>query len=482
MDNDGSRKKPGLMLAVVAFIIPVLVILWGVVFAKLPALLPIIIATTIACLIGKLWGYSWDEMQKGMFDSIYRVHIAILILIAVGMLIGVWILAGTIPTIIYWGLKLISPSGYLVTAFLLCIVASTATGSSFGTMGTVGIALLGVGQALGYPLPLVVGAIVSGAYFGDKMSPVSDSTNIASSVCEVNLFSHIGSMMWTTIPAAVVTAVIYIIMGINHSGGSDLGADVTILLQSLETTFNLSLWTLVPPVLLILLAYRRVPAVPLLMVSVVLGAIVAALFQGQSMIAIINSTIKGYVGSSGVAQLDSLLTRGGINSITGTVMLLISAVSFGGVLEKIGVLGVIVDASLKWATTTGRLIVSVIFASYIMLIGTGSQAIAMIIPARAYAPVFKERGLHLRVLSRTVEDSGCIASPLLPWSVHAFYILGVLGVSAYEYAPYAFMCWIVPIFSIIYGYTGFAIWRADNSPIRKPAPEVKDSGNDSFLN
>lgn len=474
MITDGSTRKPGLIEAVVTFVIPVLVILWGTAVAKLPALLPIIIATAIASLVGKFWGYSWDDMQKGMFDSIYRVHIAILILIAVGMLIGVWILAGTIPTIIYWGLKLISPSSYLVTTFLLCIVASTATGTSFGTLGTVGIALLGVGQALGYPLPLVVGAIVSGAYFGDKMSPVSDSTNIASSVSEVDLFSHIGSMMWTTIPAAEVTAVIYVVMGMNHSGGSNLGADVTTLLQTLEVTFNLSLWTLVPPLLLIILAYRRVPAVPLLMASVVLGAIAAVIFQGQSMIDIINAAIKGYVGHSGVKQLDTLLTRGGINSITGTIMLLIAAVSFGGVLEKIRVLEVIVDASLKWATNTGRLIISVIFASYIMLIGTGSQAIAMIIPARAYAPVFKERGLHLRVLSRTVEDSGCIASPLLPWSVHAFYILGVLGVSAFEYAPYAIMCWLVPVFSITYGYTGFAIWRSDNTPVRKPAIGTKD--------
>ncbi|WP_425804255.1 Na+/H+ antiporter NhaC [Desulfitobacterium sp. Sab5] len=473
MITDGSSRKPGLIEAVVAFVIPVLIILWGTVVAKLPAILPLIIATAIACLFGKYLGYSWKDLQEGMFDSIYRVHIAIFILIAVGMLVGVWILAGTIPTIIYWGLKIISPSSYLVTTFILCIVASTMTGTSFGTMGTVGIALMGVGQALGYPLPLVVGAIVSGAYFGDKMSPASSSTNIASSVCEVDLFSHIGSMMWTTIPAAVVTAIIYALMGMNHNGGSNLGGDITTILQTLNATFNLSLWTLVPPLLLIILAYRRIPAVPLITLSVVLGAIVALIFQGQSIIAIFNSAVNGYVGHTGVKQLDNLLSRGGINSITSTVMLLIAAVSFGGVLEKTRILEVIVDASLKWATNTGRLIIAVLFASYIMLIGTGSQSVTMIIPGRAYAPVFRERGLHLRVLSRTVEDGGCIASPLVPWSVHAFYILGVLGVSAYEFAPYAFMCWIVPIFSITYGYTGFAIWRSDNSPVRKPVIGAK---------
>ncbi|SHN59415.1 Na+/H+ antiporter NhaC [Desulfitobacterium chlororespirans] len=473
MADESSTKKPGLIFAIVAFVIPVLFILWGTVMAKLPAILPLIIATVISCLFGKYLGYSWKDLQEGMSDSIQRVHIAVFILIVVGMLVGVWILSGTIPTIIYWGLKLISPSTYLVTTFILCIVASTMTGTSFGTMGTVGIALMGVGQALGYPLPLVVGAIVSGAYFGDKMSPASSSTNIASSVCEVDLFSHIGSMMWTTIPAAVVTAVIYAVMGMNYHSGSDLGGDIAVILQTLDLTFNLSLWTLVPPLVLIILAYRRTPAVPLMLLSVVLGALVALICQGQSIIAILNSSVSGYVGNTGVEQLDNLLSRGGINSITSTVMLLIAAVSFGGVLEKIRVLEVIVEASLKWAKNTGRLIIAVLFASYVMLIGTGSQSVSMIIPGRAYAPVFKERGLHLRVLSRTVEDGGCIASPLLPWGVHAFYILGVLGVSAYEYAPYAFMCWIVPIFSIIYGYTGIAIWRSDNSPVRKPALEMK---------
>lgn len=464
-----SSRKPGLLFAVVAFIVPVLVILWGTAIVKLPAILPLIVATIIACLFGKYLGYSWKDLQEGMFESIYRVHVAIFILIAVGMLVGVWILSGTIPTIIYWGLKLISPSSFLVTTFILCVVASTMTGTSFGTMGTVGIALLGVGQALGYPLPLVVGSIVSGAYFGDKMSPASSSTNIASSVCEVDLFSHIGSMMWTTVPAAVVTAIIYAVIGMNFHSGGNLGTDIATILQTLTTAFNLSLWTLVPPLVLIILAYRRVPAVPLIMLSVALGAVVALIFQGQSVLTILNSSVNGYVGNTGVEQLDSLLSRGGINSITSTVMLLIAAVSFGGVLEKIKVLEVIVDTSLKWATNTGRLIIAVLFASYIMLIGTGSQSVSMIIPGRAYAPVFKERGLNLRVLSRTVEDGGCIASPLLPWGVHAFYILGVLGVSAYEFAPYAFMCWIVPIFSIIYGYTGIAIWRSDNSSVRKPA-------------
>lgn len=462
---DNSRR-PTLVMALVAFVIPILVILYGTIFAKIPAVLPLITAAITACLFGKYFGYTWVELQDAMFSSVSRIMVVILLLMEVGMLIGVWILGGTIPMIIYWGLKLISAASFLATTFILCIVASTMTGTSFGTMGTVGIALVGVGQALGYPLPLVVGAIVSGAYFGDKMSPVSSSTQIASSICEVELFTHIGSMMWTTIPAAIITAIIYAILGMSHSADA-VASNLPQMLQVLEATFNMSIWTLVPPLLMLFLAYRRHPAIPTMMLCIILGGFLAWLLQEQSIQAITKSMIDGYTGKTGMKQLDSLLSRGGINSMAGTIMMLIAAVSFGGVLEKTRILEVLVEATVKWAHNTGRLIVSVLLAGYIMLIGTGSQMVTVIIPGRAFANTFKERNIHLRVLSRTLEDGGTIATPLLPWSVHSFYIMGVLGVSAWDFAPWAFMCWIVPIFSIIYGYTGFAIWRADGTSIRK---------------
>jgi len=463
--NEAARK-PSTLYALISFIIPVSIILYGTAILKVGAILPLVVATIIACLFALKLGYSWDEMQQGMFESISRVMIAILILIVVGMLIGVWILAGTIPTIIYWGLKLISPTSFLMTTFLICVVASTATGTSFGTMGTVGVALLGVGQALGYPPPMVVGAIVSGAYFGDKMSPVSDSTNITASVCEVDLFSHIASMMWTTIPAAVVSALIYLFLGMQHGAEGATAGNIPAILKTLEGQFNLSLLTLIPPFVLMFFAYRRMPAVPLLIMCVGVGILTAAVLQGAGVKPIAQSLMGGYASKSGVKQIDILLSRGGISSIMGTLVLLISGVAFGGVLEKMRTLETLIDATLRWAQTTGRLILSVIVSCYIILFGTGSQMVAVIIPGRAFAQAFKDRGLHLRVLSRTCEDGGTIGCPLIPWSVHAFYILGVLGVSAYEYAPYALLNWIVPLFSIAYGYTGFAIWKADGSSVR----------------
>ncbi len=461
-----AARKPSTLYALVSFLVPVSIILYGTAILKVGAILPLVVATIIACLFAAKLGYTWEEMQKGMFDSISRVMIAILILIVVGMLIGVWILCGTIPTIIYWGLTLISPTSFLMTTFLLCVVASTATGTSFGTMGTVGVALLGVGQALGYPLPMVVGAIVSGAYFGDKMSPVSDSTNITASVCEVELFPHIASMMWTTIPAAVVSALIYLFLGMHQGASGSAAGNIPLILKTLEGQFNLTLLTLLPPVVLMFFAYRRMPAVPLLILCVGVGILTAVVFQGSDIKSIAQSLMGGYASKSGVKQIDALLSRGGISSIMGTLVLLISGVAFGGVLEKMRTLETLIDATLRWAHNTGRLILSVIISCYIILVGTGSQMVAVIIPGRAFAQAFKDRNIHLRVLSRTCEDGGTIGCPLIPWSVHAFYIMGVLGVSAYEYAPYALLNWIVPLFSIIYGYTGFAVWRSDGTSIR----------------
>jgi NhaC family Na+:H+ antiporter len=460
-----ADKKPSLVMAGFSFVVPVVIILYGTAILKVGPILPLIMATAIACFFGAGFGYSWNEMQKGMFEAIARILVAILILIAVGMLIGAWILSGTIPTIIYLGLKLISPSSFLLTTFLLCVIASTATGTSFGTMGTVGVALTGVGQALGYPLPMVVGAIVAGAYFGDKMSPVSDSTNITASVCEVDLFSHIASMMWTTIPAAIVSAIIYMIMGMQHAGTSVEG-NIPVILQAIDAKFNLSLWTLLPPAVLMAFAYRRMPAVPLLFLCVATGLLTAWILQGSSTQEMIQAIMSGYKSSTGVKQVDALLSRGGVSSIMSTLVLLIAGVAFGGVLEKIRTLEVLIEASVQWAKNTGRLIVSILAAGYIMLLGTGSQMVAVIIPGRAFVPVFKERNIHLRVLSRTCEDGGTIGCPLIPWSVHAFYILAVLGVSAYDYAPYALLNWIVPLFSMLFGYTGIGIWRSDGSSVR----------------
>lgn len=458
-----EKRKPSLLWALAALIIPIGVILYGTVWVGVrPPVLPLLAALALAAIMCLPIGYSWAELQEGMFEALGRIQIAIAILILVGMIIAAWMASGTIPAIIYWGLRLLSPQYFLLSAMLLCSVASLATGTSFGTMGTLGVALLGVGEALGFPAAMTVGAIVSGAYLGDKMSPVSDSTNIAASICETPLFRHIGSMCWTTIPAFVCAGVIYAFLGKTQAQAplDNLQA----LLATLETSFSLSVWAFIPPVLMIILAFLRQPVLPTMFVCL-LSAVIIALVQGVELSPMAKLLTSGYVSNTGLPELDKLLSRGGIMSIMPTVLLLCSGVAFGGVLEKAQVLSVILDAMLRGATSVVRLVFSTLVAAYVILLGTGSQMLAVIVPGRAFLEPFRKADVHPAVLSRTCEDAGTIGCPLVPWSVHAFYIAGVLHVTAWDFAPYAFLNWMVPVFSILCAVTGLGIWK-NSAPAR----------------
>lgn len=465
---ESQERKPSLLWAICTLFVPVGVILYGtLVVGVRPPVLPLLAAVALAGLMCLRIGYRWSELQEGMFEALGRIQIAIAILALVGMIIAAWLASGTIPAIIYWGLKLIAPQHFLLSALVLCAVASIATGTSFGTMGTIGVALLGVGQALGYPPAMTVGAIVSGAYIGDKMSPVSDSTNITASVCEVPLFDHIVSMLWTTLPAFLAAAVVYTIMGSLFAQEQTASIDsLNAILGGLEAHFNMSFIAFIPPFLMIFLAYRRYPVLPV-MVICLLSAVLIACFNGVAFNSLAKMLTSGYVSTTGVTQLDPLLSRGGLMSIMPTVLLLCSGMAFGGILERARVLEVLLERMLRGARSAVRLVVSVLAASYIINIGTGSQMLAVIVPGRAFLASFKSADISPLVLSRTCEDAGTIGCPLIPWSVHAFYISGVLGVSAFDFAPYAFLNWFVPVFSILCALTGFGIWRSDGSPIRR---------------
>lgn len=466
METQG--KKPSLLWATLSLVLPVAMILYGtLVVGVRPPVLPLLGAVALASVMALKTGYSWEDLQDGMFEALGRIQIAIAILAMVGMIIAAWLASGTIPAIIYWGLKLIAPEHFLLSAMVLCSVASVATGTSFGTMGTIGVALLGVGQALGYPAYMTVGAIVSGAYLGDKMSPVSDSTNITASVCEVPLFSHVMSMLWTTIPAFIVAGVVYTVLG--SSVAAQQGASLESLnaiLSGLEANFSLGPVAFIPPVLMIVLAYRRYPVLPVMLICL-LAAMIIAVAEGVPFNRLATMLTSGYVSKTGITQLDPLLSRGGLMSIMPTVLLLCSGMAFGGILERSRVLEVLLEAILKGAKSALRLVASALAAAYLINFGTGSQMLAVIVPGRAFLDSFKKADISPLVLSRTCEDAGTIGCPLVPWSVHAFYIAGVLGVSAYEFVPYALLNWFVPIFSLLCAATGFGIWRLDGTPVRQ---------------
>ena len=471
METKGN--KPSLGWAILSLVLPVAMILYGtLVVGVRPPVLPLIGAVALAGLMGLKTGYRWEELQEGMFEALGRIQIAIAILALVGMIIAAWLASGTIPAIIYWGLKLIAPEHFLLSAMVLCSVASIATGTSFGTMGTIGVALLGVGQALGYPPAMTVGAIVSGAYIGDKMSPVSDTTNLASGITGTNIFSHIGSMLYTTVPATLVALGLYWYLGLNYSGGAM--PDLTPITDALSANFNRSFLLALPPIVLVALAIRGIPPLPTLVIAILVGVVCAFVIQdGMTIKGIFKAATDGYVSQTGHPLVDKILSRGGLTSMSFVVFLLLIAMTLGGILEGTGALGVVVDRMTRSVTSPGGLILATLVSCYLMTIGTGNGMLSIIVPARAFEKKFRDMGIQSRVLSRTLEDAVTLGIALVPYSMAAFFIVGVLKIDAMQYIPYAFVNWIVPIFSLTYGFTGFAIWKinkdAGNSPAESEA-------------
>lgn len=461
-------KMPTTLEAILTLGISFAVVIIGI-WLKVGMTAPLIAGAVAAGLFGIYFGHRWKDLQDAMTEGIANALPAIIILLLVGMIIGIWIIGGTVPTMVYFGLKLLSPQLFLAATFILCCIVSTATGTSFGTVGTVGLALIGIGQGLGLPLPMVAGAIVAGAYFGDKMSPLSDTTNVAPAMAGANLFDHIGSMMYTTVPAFVIALIAYVILGFMYGGQNTNIQDVQQILNTISSTFSVSVWTLIPPLAIIVMSVLRMPAIPALTFGVILSIIWSMLMQGVGFVPVINASMNGYVSKTGLAAIDSLFTRGGLNSMLATDSLILIAAAFGGILERIGVLSAVVNAVIKKIKGTGGLILSVLASCYLVLLVSGNVMMAIILPGRTFKDVFDKRGIEPRVLSRTLEDAATIGGALIPWSVAGLLISGLLKVPVESYAPYAILNWIVPIFSIIFGFTGFAIFR------KKPEPAVQNN-------
>lgn len=475
---DTAIKKPSWWYALLAFFVPISLILFGILFLNprlydksLPGVSPavyLVMAIVTASLMCFPLVRKWEALQDGIVESLGRIQTAMIILLVVGMIISSWIASGTIPAIIYWGLKLIAPEHFMLSTMIICSVASLATGTSFGTMGTVGVALLAVGQTMGgYSDGMIVGAIVAGAYMGDKMSPVSDTTNVAAAVCGINIFQHIYSMLYTAVPAFIVCAIFYAFLGGQAGGDMDVER-INRMISGLEASFDLSWYAFIPPILLFGLAFLRQPVVPVLIISLVSAVVIGLLTAPQENLIDAARMMSlylhsGYVSVTENAELNRLLARGGIMSTAGTVVVCYAGMALGGVFERARVLEVLIDLMLSGAKSTLRLVMSALGASLVILVGTGAQMLAIIIPGRAFSGAFKKANLHGSVLSRCCEDIGTLFSPLVPWSVPAFFILGVLKVSAWDFAPWAVMNWIVPLFSAIWAVTGIGIWNADGS-------------------
>lgn len=422
--------------------------------------IPLIIAIIIASLVAILsLGYKWQEVEKGAIETIQMSMQAILILMTVGTLIGTWILSGTVPAMIYYGLQILSPSIFLVATTIICSIVSVATGSSWTTAGTVGIALMGVGAGLGIPNYIVAGAVVSGAYFGDKMSPLSDTTNLAPAMAGSNLFEHIRYMFYTTVPSYIIALILYGIIGARYGGSAIDTANIDMILDGIASNFNISPLLILPPIIVIVLAVLKVPALPGLITGSVIGGLFAGLFQGAALGDIIDAAHYGFAADTGVEMVDELLSGGGLDGMMWTVSLIMLAMVFGGIMEKTGMLRAVGNSILKFANNTGSLVTATILTSLAVNILAADQYLAIVIPGRMYKDVYDSRGLEPRLLSRTLEDAGTLTSPLIPWNTCGAFMAGALLVSPVKYAPFAFLNILNPIVAIIIAFTGFGIYQ-----------------------
>lgn len=436
------------------------------------------LGAAIAAIVAIKNGFKWADLQKAIVAGISTAMVAILILLAVGALIGTWLMAGTVPALIYFGVELLNPQWFYAATCLICAIAALSTGSSWTVAGTLGVALIGVSFGLGVSPAVTAGAIISGAYFGDKMSPLSDTTNLAPAVVETDIFSHIRHMAWTTGPSFVIALILFTIVGLGTDTAADSN-DLEVLLATLDENFNITVIALVPLVVVFYLAYKKAPPLPTILFAALLGAVFAAVLQPAGVLAFANSPelttgtamakaawmamADGYVSNTGVAAVDDLLTRGGMSSMLTTIWLIITALTFGAILEHTGMLRRLIDSALERAKTTGSLVLTVVLSCIGINIVAGDQYIAIVLPGKMYRAEFKKRGLDPKNLSRVIEDSGTLTSPLIPWNTCGAYMSATLGVATLAYLPFVFFNLINPVISVIYGFTGFTIVKESES-------------------
>lgn len=428
---------------------------------QLPIQLALFASWFLVMALGIRLKINYETMQRGLIDGIHNGMEAVLVLTTVGALIGTWIAGGIVPSIIYYGLSVMNPQIFLFAAFIICALTSLATGTSFGTVGTAGVAMMGIGHSFGIPLPLVAGAVISGAYVGDKMSPLSDTTVMTASLCKVNLVDHIRSMMWVSVPAIAIASVLFLVVGFFYISGDVDTSRASVAMQALETHFTISPWLLLPAVIVILLLTRRYPAIPVITFGAVLGSICAWWAQGVAPIEAIRIAYVGNAMQSDVEFLNTLLNRGGIQSMLGVVALILFALGLGGLMERVGILQSISNGFLRWANNSGRLTLSTMLGGFFGNFFGGAAYVSLITASTITEKNYDDQGVDRRVLSRNAEAGGTITTPMVPWTDGGVFMATTLGISTLTYLPFLWYHMLVLAIALFYGYANIAIWRTE---------------------
>ena len=478
MSEPQSLRQPSMLDALIPIFVLICLLIAAVSFfgdssSSGPNQIALLLATGVAAIIGIKNGYTWHSMEKAIIHGISISLGAVLILLAVGSLIGTWLLSGTVPTMVYYGLKIIDPSWFYAAACLVCGIVAMSIGSSWTTAATVGVAFIGIAGGFELSTSVTAGAVISGAYFGDKLSPLSETTNLAPAVAGSELFAHIRYMLWTTIPSITIALILFLLIGFDHSSTEVGNTDsIVSLTNTLESTYNISALNLIPLLILLVLAYKKMPAFPAVAIGAIIGAIWALIFQQElistmaqegiestraTIMVVWTAFFDGVVVETGNSEIDQLLSRGGMSGMLNTIWLVVTALSFGAILEHLGMLRKFVETILATAKSTGSLIASTVATCIGTNLITADQYMAIVMPGRMYKEEYEKRGLDPVVLSRTLEDSGTITSPLIPWNTCGAFMFGALALTSYDYIFYCFFNLINPILAVTYAYMGFKI-------------------------
>lgn len=462
---ENKKLKPTTLQAVSPLAVMIILLTVGVGIFKLRAEPIILICASFAAIIAMRLGYTWEELQKGIIEKIASALPATLILWSVGLLIGSWMFSGTVPMIIYYGVDLINPRFIYISAFLITAVLSTVTGTSWGSAGTIGVAIMGIAQGLGMSLPITAGAVVAGSYFGDKLSPFSDTTNLAPLAAGSELYEHIKHMLYTTVPASIVSLAVYLIVGLSTKSSTVTTESVNIIQGQLSGIYHWSILLLLPVVIMLIGSVLKFPTLPTMVVNSLVSVVIGVFVQGFtlkngfiSMINGFNVTMTNFDGEI-LKDITTLINRGGAVSMTTTTVLVFCSMGFAGIMSTSGMLDVVLEAILKRVKTTFGVILSTIASCFTVAFVTGNSYLSILIPGELFSKIYLERNLHPKNLSRTLEDSGTVLVPLIPWSAAGAYMAATLGVETLSYLPWAVLNYMGIVFAIILALTGIGITK-----------------------
>lgn len=466
-------RKPTFLEAFTPIVAMLVILTYGkgvMGYATEPLLL---LVAGIAAFLAFRVGITWDEIMDEVCLKIAKGMPAILILVSVGALVGTWMAAGTIPLMIYYGVQMVNPQWMLVTSFLITAVVSVVTGTSWGSVATMGVALMGIASTLGVSLPATAGAVIAGSYFGDKISPLSDTTNLAPIAAGSTLYEHIFHMFYTTIPATIISLIVYAFIGMNADTTATVNSEsVTRMLNQLDSMYSWNIMLIIPVVIVLAGSILKWPTIPVMMGSTVVAGIEAIVLQGISLKNVLASTVSGFNVSmiaapgfnaaSCTMEVTKLLNRGGMNSIMSTTLLVFCAFVFAAIMSRAGFLDVVLQKILSVAKSTGALISATVASCLVMALTTGNSYLSILVPGEMFRDAYKARGLAAKNLSRTLEDAGTVFVPLVPWSAAGAYMTSCLGVETLDYLPYAILCYAGFMIAIFYGFTGIGIAKLED--------------------